>query len=269
MTIDELLAAIGLTANDEIPLWDAEATVEEPTKKITATNFAAAVKALASLIATTDVKDVLNSTSATDPLSANQGKVLNDRASAISDDITAAYDPASTYDLGDLCIYNNTLYRCTTAITTAEAWTAAHWTATTVEAELAGKLTPDDVVNNLTSTETTKVLSAAQGKVLAGESGTGYVKLYGGILIQWGKTETTSVSGNSQKDIAVYYPKTFVDTPIVVGNTTGGSFTPRLELTGPNITYVSTINTTFRVRNDYSSALNVNILWLAIGRWEA
>ena len=166
MTIDELLAAIGLTANDEIPLWDAEATVEEPTKKITATNFAAAVKALASLIATTDVKDVLNSTSATDPLSANQGKVLNDRASAISDDITAAYDPTSTYDLGDLCIYNNTLYRCTTAITTAEAWTAAHWTATTVEAELAGKLTPDDVVNNLTSTETTKPLSAAQGKAL-------------------------------------------------------------------------------------------------------
>ena len=41
MTIDELLAAVDLTANDEIPIWDAEAT-GEPTKKITAANMAAA-----------------------------------------------------------------------------------------------------------------------------------------------------------------------------------------------------------------------------------
>lgn len=49
MTIDELLAAAGLTANDEIPIWDAEAT-GEPTKKITAQNLAAAVVALANLV---------------------------------------------------------------------------------------------------------------------------------------------------------------------------------------------------------------------------
>ena len=45
MTIDELLAAVDLTANDEIPLWDAEAT-GEPTKKITAANMAATMAAL-------------------------------------------------------------------------------------------------------------------------------------------------------------------------------------------------------------------------------
>ena len=49
MTIDELIAATGLTANDEIPIWDAEAT-GEPTKKITAQNLAASVKALAGLV---------------------------------------------------------------------------------------------------------------------------------------------------------------------------------------------------------------------------
>ena len=49
MTIDELLAATGLTANDEIPIWDAEST-GEPTKKITAQNLAAAVATLASLM---------------------------------------------------------------------------------------------------------------------------------------------------------------------------------------------------------------------------
>ncbi len=45
MTIDELLAAAGLTANDEIPIWDAEST-GEPTKKITAQNFATAIATL-------------------------------------------------------------------------------------------------------------------------------------------------------------------------------------------------------------------------------
>jgi hypothetical protein len=47
MTIDELLAASGLTTNDEIPIWDAEAT-GEPTKKITATNMALSMMALSS-----------------------------------------------------------------------------------------------------------------------------------------------------------------------------------------------------------------------------
>lgn len=43
-----------------------------------------------------------------------------------------AYDDTSTYAAGDLCIYNNALYKCTTAITTAEAWNSDHWTATSI-----------------------------------------------------------------------------------------------------------------------------------------
>lgn len=50
MTIEELLAATGLTANDLVPIWDAEAASNvEPTQKITAAQFAAAVKVLANL----------------------------------------------------------------------------------------------------------------------------------------------------------------------------------------------------------------------------
>jgi hypothetical protein len=49
MTIHELLQAAGLTANDEIPIWDADGT-GEPTKKITAQQLAAAVVALANLV---------------------------------------------------------------------------------------------------------------------------------------------------------------------------------------------------------------------------
>lgn len=49
MTIHELLQAAGLTANDEIPIWDADGT-GEPTKKITAQQLAAAVVTLANLV---------------------------------------------------------------------------------------------------------------------------------------------------------------------------------------------------------------------------
>lgn len=49
--------------------------------------------------------------------------------------IAPKYDSESTYDVGDL-VYNGLLYRCTTAILTPEAWTPAHWTQTTVAAEL-------------------------------------------------------------------------------------------------------------------------------------
>lgn len=51
MTIDELLAITGLTASDEIPLWDAEAT-GEPTKKITAANAAASLAVLSGQVLT-------------------------------------------------------------------------------------------------------------------------------------------------------------------------------------------------------------------------
>lgn len=53
-----------------------------------------------------------------------------------SENIAAEYSASATYAVGDYCIYDGQLYRCTTAITTAEAWTAAHWTMVTVGGEL-------------------------------------------------------------------------------------------------------------------------------------
>jgi hypothetical protein len=78
MTIHELLALTGLTESDEIPVWDAEAS-SEPTKKITAQNFASSIKTLASLLGTADVVDNLTSTATDKPLAAAQGKALNDK----------------------------------------------------------------------------------------------------------------------------------------------------------------------------------------------
>lgn len=41
------------------------------------------------------------------------------------------YDATATYAVGDYCTHTNKLYKCTTAIATAEEWTAAHWTEIT------------------------------------------------------------------------------------------------------------------------------------------
>ena len=48
----------------------------------------------------------------------------------------APYSAAATYAQGAYCTKDGKLYRCTVAILQAEAWNAAHWTATTVGAEL-------------------------------------------------------------------------------------------------------------------------------------
>ena len=46
------------------------------------------------------------------------------------------FSTGSTYRVGDFVIYTGKLYRCTTAVTVAGAWSAAKWTATTVSGEL-------------------------------------------------------------------------------------------------------------------------------------
>lgn len=51
----------------------------------------------------------------------------------------AAYDNTATYAEGAYCFHGG-LKKCTTAITTAEEWTAAHWTSTTIAAELSTKV---------------------------------------------------------------------------------------------------------------------------------
>lgn len=57
--------------------------------------------------------------------SANWGMVKN----YISPGVAPQYSSSATYNVGDYAIYNGQLYRCITAITTPESWTAAHWTA--------------------------------------------------------------------------------------------------------------------------------------------
>jgi hypothetical protein len=58
-TIDGLNSVTSLTAQDEVPVWDVEAS-GEPTKKITAQNMTASVKTLGSLVNTTEMNNALS-----------------------------------------------------------------------------------------------------------------------------------------------------------------------------------------------------------------
>lgn len=59
-------------------------------------------------------------------MKANWGMMKN----YISPGVANQYSSSSTYNVGAYAIHDNQLYRCKTAITTPESWTAAHWTAT-------------------------------------------------------------------------------------------------------------------------------------------
>lgn len=73
------------------------------------------------------------------------------------------YDSTATYDEGDFVIYEGVLYKCTTAISTPEAWTPAHWTSTLV-------------VDNFGSGGATVTLGTSAPLDASGENGDLYVQ---------------------------------------------------------------------------------------------
>ena len=74
--------------------------------------------------------------------------------------IAEEYSASSTYAVGDYCNYLGAIYKCNTAISTAEAWTAAHWTAVYIA----------DEVGDLNS--------ALEAPFVAKRGGKGLVELY-------------------------------------------------------------------------------------------
>ena len=64
-------------------------------------------------------------------------KVLENVLSGLgTGNIAADYSAEATYAVGDYCIYETMLYKCNTAIETAEEWNAEHWTAVSLAEEI-------------------------------------------------------------------------------------------------------------------------------------
>ena len=75
-----------------------------------------------------------------------------------TDVIADDFDSTSTYAVGDYCIYNGSLYKCTTAVTTAGDWDSSDWTETLVMDEVeqgggggAGHTIIDENGNSMTA----------------------------------------------------------------------------------------------------------------------
>ena len=62
--------------------------------------------------------------------------MADDEVSINNSSSTQAYSNLKTYQVGDYCIFNDLLYRCTTAIIQPEAFDEMHWVVTTVPQEL-------------------------------------------------------------------------------------------------------------------------------------
>lgn len=75
---------------------------------------------------------------------AADGKATGDAIAAVKAavlaEIAPAYSTSGTYAVGDYVIYNSGLYRCVSAISTAESWTAAHWVSVDLAPDLGGQV---------------------------------------------------------------------------------------------------------------------------------
>lgn len=63
-----------------------------------------------------------------------------DISANLAGNIANTYSSSASYAVGQYCLYNNNLYRCTTTISTPEAWNGAHWVQVTVGEGLYDKV---------------------------------------------------------------------------------------------------------------------------------
>jgi hypothetical protein len=98
---------------------------------------------------------------------------INSNISSLNDtklektNVSDVYDSTSTYAVGDYCIYENTLYKCTTAISTAEEFDSSKWTVASISYEfkritneLSNKLNSNKVIQESGTASTSNVYSS-------------------------------------------------------------------------------------------------------------
>lgn len=124
------------------------------------------------------VNNLLATKAGTGALDAAQGKVLKDLVESVLGQQADAYNK-KTYAVGDYCIYENALYKCSTAISSAEEWTAGHWTKTTIAAELkningkTAKIHAEKIIITADSTNVTDVINAIYTRMAIADYATG------------------------------------------------------------------------------------------------
>lgn len=111
------------------------------------------------------------------------------------------------------------------------------------------------------------------------EGGSGYVKLYDGTMIQWGRTSVNIPAGSTDASVSVTYPQAFhtsTGQPVVVVSTseTAGGTTTQTNVCVPTVTQANSL-TSFTIRAWKQASVGANqnnpvpvIGWMAFGRWK-
>lgn len=63
--------------------------------------------------------------------------LIDAEAGRVRANVAANYDSSETYAVGDYCLHDGSLYKCSTTISSPEAWTAGHWTQIKITGELS------------------------------------------------------------------------------------------------------------------------------------
>ena len=132
------------------------------------------------------INNLLATKAGTGALDAAQGKVLKDLVESVLGQQADIYSK-KTYAVGDYCIYENALYKCSAAISSAEDWTAGHWTKTTIAAELKDIASSVAQLNSKTSlvyrTNDVKLSSHISDKSSGLYTEMGNMGIFGGFIL--------------------------------------------------------------------------------------
>ena len=143
-----------------------------------------------------------------------------------TDVIADDFSTASTYAVGDYVIYNDSLYKCTTAVTTAGAWDSTKWTETLVMDEVeAGGGGGTTVVANPSGEATDDLTKVQIGSTIydipSGGSSGGVGKILKGVLTA-GQTSITFNHGSiTTSSLIDYYTSIFGVNPTNASGSTG------------------------------------------------
>lgn len=110
--------------------------------------------------------------------------LIDAEAGRVRANVAANYDSSETYAVGDYCLHDGSLYKCSTAISSPEAWTAGHWTQIKITGELSalnGNITT--LSNNITKLNNTISMSTYANIASGGSVVIKGASVNGGLVI--------------------------------------------------------------------------------------
>lgn len=108
------------------------------------------------------------------------------------DNLAQPYSSSSTYSKGDFCTHGGKLYRANQNISTAESWTAAHWSVIRMGDAVASHVSDTSNPHNVTAAQVGAATAPAVGSISFSASWTGAASPYTQTVTVTGATVTAS-----------------------------------------------------------------------------